>query len=532
MDTPRRGTARLLPIAIGACLAVPAVSGARSAGLAAAPAARIAARSGDPAPGPARLGRGFQSVAAGPGGLLFIDGAGTALFLKSGDATSVVAYVGQTTIGGRTIASLGGVAAAADGTVVFFATLADRGQGVFRITPGGGPPEEVVLTNDILELRDGPATVGFHYGAAVDPDGAVIEAIGFFEVPPAIVRFPRGSAPQIVIQSGDPLGPGRFAGPIAGPAVNARGRIVLSAVLDTGDSVVATIDPGETPVVLSMLPPAILPQDPFLAGVPPAINDAGDVAFLLVDRGALKVREISGGFGFTAAQRGLPAPGGGTISTISDFPPAVDPAGRVLFGALRSNGRRGFYLASSSITRLAEEGMPAGDAGVLTHLDVALGLAAASLAADGTLHFAADATSASGIFSSTGTAAAAEVRSGDPVPGPRFASFLDARVPFLGGGPSLAPGGLMIFDATVSGGSRGLFVRDRAGVITPVALDGDPAPGGGRFAGRNFSFHTISENGAFAFLGSTPDAGPTPMISLYYGNLRGGALRKVADTQA
>src|SRR6266581_4713496 len=99
MDTPRRGTARLLPIAIGACLA----------------------RSGDPAPGPARLGRGFQSVAAGPGGLLFIDGAGTALFLKSGDATSVVAYVGQTTIGGRTIASLGGVAAAADGTVVFFA---------------------------------------------------------------------------------------------------------------------------------------------------------------------------------------------------------------------------------------------------------------------------------------------------------------------------------------------------------------------------------------------------------------------------
>ena len=509
---------------------ISAVPSARSERLTAAPEGRVAVRSGDPAPGSARFGRGFQSVATGPGGLLFIDAAGTALFRKSGDATSLIAYVGQTTAGGRSIASLGGVAAAADGTIVFFANLADRGQGVFRVTPGGGPPEEVVLTNDILQLRDGPATVGFHYGAAVDADGAVLEALGFFEVPPAIVRFPRGSSPQIVIQPGDPLGPGTFAGPIAGPAVNAQGRIVLSAWLNTGDAVVSTMAPGDTPVVLYMLPPAVLPQDPFLAGVPPAINDAGEVAFLLVDRGTLKVREISNGFGFTAAQRGMPAPGGGTISTITDFPPVIDPAGRVLFGAQRSNGRQGLYLASSSITRLAEEGMPAGDAGSLTHLDVALGLAAASLAADGTLHFAADATSASGIFSSTGTAAAAEVRSGDAVPGPRFASFLDARVPFLGGGPSLAPGGLMIFDATVSGGSRGLFVRDRAGAITPVASDGDPAPGGGHFAGRNFSFSTINESGAFAFLGCAPDTGPTPMISLYYGNL-GGVLRRVVDTQ-
>src|SRR2546427_1296935 len=123
-----------------------------------------------------------------------------------------------------------------------------------------------------------------------------------------------------------------------------------------------------------------LPQDPFLASVSPAINDAGEVAFLLGDRGPLKVREISNGFGFTAAQRGMPAPGGGTISTITDFPPVIDSAGRVLFGAQRSNGRQGLYLASSSITRLAEEGMPAGDAGSLTHLVVALGLAAASLA--------------------------------------------------------------------------------------------------------------------------------------------------------
>src|SRR5207245_2841419 len=168
MYTQRRHAARLLPIAIGLCLAITAVSSAPSARLTVAPEGRVAVRSGDPAPGAARVWRGFQSVATGPGGLLFIDAAGTALFRKNGDTTSVVVYVGQTTTGDRVIASLGGVAGAADGTVVFFATLADRGQGIFRVTPGGGPPEEVVLTNDILQLRDGPATVGYHSGAAVD----------------------------------------------------------------------------------------------------------------------------------------------------------------------------------------------------------------------------------------------------------------------------------------------------------------------------------------------------------------------------
>jgi len=219
---------------------ISAVPSARSERLTAAPEGRVAVRSGDPAPGSARFGRGFQSVATGPGGLLFIDAAGTALFRKSGDATSLIAYVGQTTAGGRSVASLGGVAAAAVGAIDFFANLADRGQGVFRVTPGGGPPEEVVLTNDILQLRDGPATVGFHYGAAVDADGAVLEALGFFEVPPAIVRFPRGSSPQIVIQSGDTLGPGHRR-----RAVAIEPMTCPPNAFATGTDLL-TLEPGET----------------------------------------------------------------------------------------------------------------------------------------------------------------------------------------------------------------------------------------------------------------------------------------------
>jgi len=532
MSTPRREPVRRTPIVIVSCLAIGIVSSAPRPG-SAVPESRLAVRSGDPAPGAARFTGDFGSVAAAPDGLLFIDRAGTALFRKSGDAIDVLAYAGQTTAGDWTIGSLVSVVAGGDGTIAVVAVLADRGQGILRITPGGGPPEEVVLSGETLELRDGPATVGYLYDPVVESDGTVLLAVGFLEVPAAVVRFPRGSGPRVVIQSGDPLGPGSFVAPIAGPAVNGQGRIALSAGLDTGDTVVATIDPGQTPVILTLLPPAVLPTDPTLANVSPGINDSGQVAFLLVDRGALKVREISDGFGFTVVARGAAAPGGGAFSDISDFPPVIDAAGRVLFAATRSNGVHGFYLTSSPITRLAEEGMTAGDAGTLSGLPIGPGaIPVASLARNGVLHFAASATSATGIFSSTGAAAAAEVRSGDPIPGPRFASFLDPRVPFQGGGPSLAPGGLMIFDATVTGGSRGLFVRDRAGTITGVVEDGDPAPGGGQFFGRSFSFHSISENGTFAFLGCGPCGGPGPRISLFYGDLHGAAIRKVVDTES
>ncbi len=531
MYTPRLEPSRRIPIALVWCLACGVVSSTPRPG-STVPEIRVAIRSGDPAPGAARLAGDVQSVTASPGGLLFIDGAGTALFRKSGEAIEVLAYSGQTTAGGRTIGSLVRVAAGGDGTIAVLALLADRNQGILRVTPGGGPPEEVVLSNESLDLRDGPATVGYVYDPVVEPDGTVLAAAGFLEVPAALVRFRRGSAPQVVIQSGDPLGPGSFVAPIAAPAVNGQGRIVLGAGLDTGDTVIATIDPGQTPVVLTLLPPPFLQTDPTLANLPPSINDTGQVAFLLVDRGALKVREISDGFGFTVVARGAAAPGGGTFSDIADFPPVIDAAGRVLFAATRSNGRHGFYLASSPITRLAEEGMPAGDAGSVTGIPTVPGITpVASLGQDGVLHFAAGATTASGIFSSTGTIAVAEVRSGDPVPGPRFASFLDARVPFQGGGPSLAPGGLMIFDATVTGGSRGLFARDRSGAITSVVIDGDPAPGGGTFDGRYFSFHSINDSGTFAFLGCGPcSAGPT--IALYYGDLHGAALRRVAVTES
>jgi hypothetical protein len=111
-------------------------------------------------------------------------------------------------------------------------------------------------------------------------------------------------------------------------------------------------------------------------------------------------------------------------------------------------------------------------------------------------------------------------------------SFLDDRVPQGGGGPSLSPRGLMIFDARVTGGRRGLFVRDRSGVIRLVALDGDDAPGGGRFVGDRFAFHSVNDSGTFAFLGEADDAGQAPALSLFYGTLDDGEIRRIVDTES
>lgn len=532
MCTPLRLFAGLLPLCIIPCLVPPGTSVARPTGLPAGAAGRVVVRSGDPAPGTARFGDRLDSLAAVPDGPVFIDGAGSALFLKSGDEVRVLAYTGQRTAGGRVLGSLERVAAGDDGTIAFQAMLSDRREGIFRIGPERGAPEEVILAQDSLELRDGPATVTFLHPPVVDGQGTVALSIVFSEVPGAVVRFPRAAAPEIVLQTGDPLGPGTFLAPLARPAVSPAGLIALTATLESGEGVVATVPPGEAPVVLADFPLPSGPSSPFLTLVPPAINDILDVAYLLVESGALRLRLVTRGVPVLLAGPGTAAPGGGTFREITEFPPAIDPEGSVLFGAVRSNGRQGFYLAGGTIVALAEEGQMAGLGGTLQRVETRplLG-AAASLGAGGTFHCAASASAATGVFLRQAGTLDVEVKSGDPIPESRFVSFLDDRAPSGGGGPSLAPGGRLIFDARVTGGSRGLFARDRLGILRTVAHDGDPAPGGGRFDGERFSFHTINDDGTFAFLGQAVDPTAAPAISLFYGAIRDGSMRRVVDTE-
>ena len=108
--------------------------------------------------------------------------------------------------------------------------------------------------------------------------------------------------------------------------------------------------------------------------------------------------------------------------------------------------------------------------------------------ASGAIGFAAQVsggTSSQGVFvTSKGVTSAAAVQGGSApgTGGGTFASF---------GVPSLNKGGAIAFVADVSGGSasQGLFVTSN-GVLSAVAVQGSPAPGGGTFS----AFHDPSMN--------------------------------------
>src|SRR5262249_9221019 len=98
-----------------------------------------------------------------------------------------------------------------------------------------------------------------------------------------------------------------------------------------------------------------------------------------------------------------------------------------------------------------------------------------------------------------------ELRPGETLTEPaRFTTF-DGGGAHLSSGPFMAADGSVIFDADVTGRRRGLYLRLPNGVLRAIALDGDPAPGGGHFTGYGFSFHTVASGGRVAFVGMTSD---------------------------
>ena len=145
---------------------------------------------------------------------------------------------------------------------------------------------------------------------------------------------------------------------------------------------------------------------------------------------------------------------------------------------------------------------------------------AVSTNASGAIGFAADVsggTSSQGVFEwSKGVTSAATVQ-GATAPGTgggTFASF---------GTPSLNKGGAIAFVADVSSGrvSQGVFVANK-GVISAVAVQGSPAPGGGQFS----AFHDPSMNasGDIAFVADLSGGTATQGVFL----ARTGSISAVA----
>ncbi|HKN48588.1 MAG TPA: hypothetical protein VJ144_11530, partial [Candidatus Polarisedimenticolia bacterium] len=226
--------------------------GSRQALASGAVAPRVAVRVGDVAPGIARFGERFacRLTSTPDGALLFVDASGTAIFRGQGEQVETLAYAGQEETGGGRLAAFCETAAGGDGTIAFHALLADGRDGIFRIPPGGAAVEEVVLTGDPVALPSGAVTVGVIAGPAVAGDGSVVVSLDFIEGVAAVVAFPSGGAPVVLIQTGDVLGSGAFQRSPTAPAANTSGQVAFTATLDTGLSAVGLVAPGAPPQVL------------------------------------------------------------------------------------------------------------------------------------------------------------------------------------------------------------------------------------------------------------------------------------------
>ncbi|HEX9426860.1 MAG TPA: hypothetical protein VGA64_03675, partial [Candidatus Polarisedimenticolia bacterium] len=468
---------------------------------------------------------------------LFADAGGTALFLGTRSSPSApLAYVGQEVAGGDGhIASLCGAAIGGDGTVAFRAPLADGREGIFRSDLSRAVPAPVVISGAMLDLRDGPVTVGMLSDVAVDATGEIVAAVDSLEGPSAIIKIPgAGAAPVVLIQTGDPLGGGSFMRATTSPGVSRSGLVAFTAALDDGSEAVGMIAPGASPVVVfAPVAPAGQPAPTVSIG-DPAINDAGVIAFLSADRGQVRLQRAgAGGVGILAAP-GRAAPGGGTFVEITDLDPSINDLGDVIFGALTSNNRSGVYVfgpvfpsGASGQLIVIEEGMTFPATGTVTNVPNRDGQGSPTWRSLNTVMFAAEGSSASGLF--LRQVGVGNTPPGDPTPvavagldiaGPaRFVSFLDNGLAPQGGGPSLAVGpgpaaGSVIFDARVTGGERGLFVRDRAGAIMPITQPavGNSPPVVLHFDGESLAFQSMNGEGIVAFIGVEPDRpiGPGP----------------------
>lgn len=522
---------QVLPAAAGPDRRALATTGARPRA-AAAPEAHLLLRTGDPAPVEARVAESFGGELAElpGGGLLFRAEGDDSLMLLDAGGPRIVLNIGDRIDGCGTVSHIYQFSAAGDGSV---AALVEcyAVQAIVRLDMAGEAAETALATGMAMTIAGTPVEIGRVRGTALDGQGRLVAAVDAGPEHEAIVRQSPGGAPEILIESGDALGVSSFVGALREPAVNDAGVVAFSATTSVGTEVIATLVAGGTPSVLFSAPIAGPPgpSTPTLALAPPVLNDAGVVGFLHGDPAAIRVLRAAGGVVATVAEAGAPAPGGGTFSAITWVYPAIDAAGGVIFGARRSNGVGGLYRADGTTTKVAEQGDLTDEGGVL--VGVGDWSITPLVGADGAVRFTAIDSAGAGLFSARAGSIAVDLRAGAPLDEParflRFDASASYFLPHLSAGPCMASDGGVVFDAVVTGRGRGLFARAGDGTILPVALDGDPAPGGGHFDGAYFTYASIAPGGRVAFLGAAPDGGRGSALQLYAGAAGGGLARVV-----
>ena len=266
------------------------------------------------------------------------------------------------------------------------------------------------------------------------------------------------------------------------PALNGSGEVAFAAGVDGGHATAALIawKAGRLSALAESGTKA-----PGIAGGAffdfsfPAINDAGDVAFLAtVRRGHETVdaiyRRTRDGLAKVVAA-GDPAPGGGTFSGLGA--PAINNKGVVAFAAVVEQGQTpgGIYVTGpAGLRRLVGAGDAAPGGGMYTRLSEHVGLDDSGRVAFLAMLGETAARSAIVVAGEGGASRVAAL--GTPAPGGgSFASFGEA--------PSLAADGRLAFIASVQGGpgTMGAWLTGPNGVER-IANVGDTLANGRRIS--------------------------------------------------
>ncbi len=265
-------------------------------------------------------------------------------------------------------------------------------------------------------------------------------------------------------------------------ALNAQGAVAFVAALSGGRATGGVFVAGGRklePVALSGGPAPDIAAGTLTSFEGPALNDAGDVAFLAAVRRARGSSDAifvhRGGVLHKLVAAGDDAPGGGAFSGLGA--PAINNHGAIAFPAIVEQGPvlGGLYLAEEGQVRLVlGAGNPAPSGGIFAKFSEQVAINDA-----GTIAFSAilrQGGPQSGVFFLDDGTARAVAATGDPAPGGgSFAAFPSP--------PALSQSGTTAFVAAVDGGSVPVGVY-QAGMDPPKRLAGigDILPDGGRLA--------------------------------------------------
>jgi hypothetical protein len=361
-----------------------------------------------------------------------------------------------------------------------------------------GYPGQRIGTDRVTGVRLGPAGGAALAPPALGGDGGVTFFValngGSAE---AIVRWTDGDGVEPVVHTAGPAASvspagGTYSASVSAPALDGAGAVVFFARIANGATSEAVVyrPPGGVTLGIVVGDPA--PNLGFFAGQPfsgPLVNDRGDVVFhAFIARGPSTSALFRARDGriepLVRSGDPSPTPGGPPFLEFIGQP-SLNAAGSVAFTAQVAGRGRGIYLVDAGGVRpIAVRGDPAPSepgtafsfAGLAPNPDID---DAGAVAFRGTVAYRAPGTSATtrreGIFLADAAGLHVLAYEGAPSPEPLARPFFRLQDPVLTGASGVA------FRAPLGASGEvtsGLFLADRAGATSPIALE-DQELGGG-----------------------------------------------------